>query len=116
LKIHQKLRQKGIRVGKKRVARLMREFGIQGVSRRTGMTTTVSDAEAAPADDLVRRDFEVSAPDELWVADITYVRTNTGFLFLSVVLDAFSRKVIGWKMAANLQTQFVLGALEMVVA
>lgn len=112
--IHRKLRKEGIRVGRKRVARLMREAGLRGVSRRkSAVTTTRSSASAA--EDLVKRDFEAEKPDELWVADITYVPTDAGFLYLSVVLDAFSRKVVGWKMASHLRTELVLAALDMAV-
>lgn len=85
----------GIRVSKKRVARLMREIGICGVSRRKNTQTTVKTHQAHKAPDLVKRDFTVATVNKLWVADITYVPTWSGFLYLSVVIDAFSRRVVG---------------------
>ena len=89
----------GIRVSKKRVARLMREMGICGVSRRKSTQTTRKAHQARKAPDLVMRDFTVATVNKLWVADITYVPTWSGFLYLSVVMDAFSRRVVGWAMA-----------------
>lgn len=112
-RIHAQLAAEGIGVSRKRVARLMRGQGLAGVSRRKGKGTTKRQADARPAPDLVQRDFTVSGPDRLWVADITYIRTLSGFLFLAVVLDAFSRRVVGWAMATHLKTQLVLDALEM---
>jgi putative transposase len=111
--IHADLHDEGIRVGKKRVARLMKADGLQGVSRRKWVTTTVRDAEATPAADLVERQFAADAPNRLWVADITYIPTWAGFLYLAVVLDAFSRKIVGWAMAEHLRTELVLAALNM---
>lgn len=103
----------GYVINPKRVARLMRELGLQGVSRRKRTRTTRPDRDQRAAPDLVERDFTVEGPDQLWVADITYVPTWEGFLFLAVVLDAFSRRVVGWAMAAHLRTALVLQALEM---
>jgi len=91
----------------------MKAAGLAGVSRRKGTRTTLRNKDARPVPDLVDRDFAASAPNELWVADITYVPTWAGFLYLAVVLDAFNRKIIGWAMASNLKTQLVLDALEM---
>ena len=88
----------------------MREAGLAGVSRRKGPRTTRRDPQARPAPDLVERRFEAEAPDRLWVADITYVPTAAGFLYLAVVLDVFSRRVVGWSMANHLRTM-VLDAL-----
>lgn len=102
-----------IRVGKKRVARLMREMGICGVSRRKSTQTTVKAHQERKTPDLVRRDFAVATVNKLWVADITYVPTWSGFLYLSVVMDAFSRRVVGWAMATHLQSELVLSALNM---
>jgi putative transposase len=111
-RIHAELTVKGIRVGRKRVARLMSRAGIAGVSRRKFVITTVkSDGRQAP--DLVERNFTAAAPNRLWVADITYIPTWTGFLYLAVVLDAFSRRVVGWSMATTLAAQLVLDALNM---
>lgn len=93
--IHEDLREEGIGIGKKRVARLMKAEGLRGVCRRKWIVTTVRDAAARPSDDLVQRQFVADAPNKLWVADITYIPTWAGFLFLAVVLDAFSRKIVG---------------------
>jgi putative transposase len=112
-RIHAELKASGVAVGRKRVARLMRVAGIVGVSRRRWVGTTVRDRDARPAPDLVQRDFTAEGPDRLWVADITYIPTWAGLLFLAVVLDAWSRKVVGWAMATHLRTELVLGALEM---
>ena len=106
----------GLGVGTKRVARLMRHIGLQGVSGRPFVTTTVRDETARPAPDLVEREFEAKAPNELWVADITYVPTWAGFLFLAVVIDVWSRKVVGWAMATHMKTELVVAALDMAVA
>ena len=110
------LKESGERVGEKRVGRLMRREGIQGASRRRrGPKTTRRNKDARPAPDLVDRDFTVDGPDQLWVADITYIPTWAGFLYLAVVLDAWSRRVIGWAMATHLRTELVLDALNMAV-
>ena len=93
----------------------MREAGLAGVSRRKGPRTTRRDPQARPAPDLVERRFVAEAPDRLWVADITYVPTAAGFLYLAVVLDVFSRRVVGWSMADHLRTELVLDALDMAV-
>jgi putative transposase len=107
------LRAAGEPVSQKRVARLMRAAELVGVSRRRGTRTTVRGPAADDAPDLVRRDFTATTPDQLWVADITYVPTWAGFLYLAVVLDAFSRRIVGWAMATHLRTELVLAALEM---
>ena len=106
----------GIHVGTKRIARLMRAAGLVGVSRRRFCVTTVRDPKARPAPDLVDRHFEADGPNQLWVADITYVPTWAGFLYLAVVLDVWSRKVIGWAMATHLKADLVVAALDMAVA
>ena len=102
----------GIRISRKRIARLMRHAGLAGVSRRKSTVTTVRDG-ARQAPDLVDRNFTADRPNRLWVADITYVPTWAGFLYLAVVLDAFSRRIVGWSMAITLHTQVVLDALDM---
>ena len=112
-RIHADLIAEGIHVGRKRIARLMRVAGLAGVSRRKWITTTVRDREAKAATDLVERDFTAKGPNELWVADITYIPTWEGFLYLSVVLDVWSRRVVGWAMASHLRTELVLDALDM---
>jgi len=112
-RIYVELVQEGFRVSRKRVARLMRAAGLQGVSRRKGPRTTIRDREAQVIPDLVQRNFLVTAPDQLWVADITYIPTWAGFLYLAVVLDAFSRRIVGWAMETHLRTELVLEALNM---
>lgn len=115
-RVHAELQAGGEKHGRKRVARLMRAAGLVGASRRrAGVTTTRRDEEARPAPDLVDRDFTVAAPNQLWVADITFVPTATGFLYLAVVLDAWSRKVVGWSMANHLRAELVVAAFEMAV-
>jgi putative transposase len=112
-RIHAELREQGIRVGCKRVARLMHAAKLYGVSRRNWITTTRRDHQARPAPDLVERNFSAAAPNRLWVADITYIPTWGGFLYLAVVLDAFSRRIVGWAMETSLRTELVLKALDM---
>jgi putative transposase len=102
-----------IHVGGKRVARLMRGAGLAGVSRRKGTITTRRNPHARPAPDLVERCFVADGPNHLWVADITYIPTWAGFLYLAVVLDAWSRRIVGWAMATHLRTELVLDALNM---
>ena len=108
-RVHAQLSAQGTHVGGKRIARLMHKAGLQGVSRRKKYRTTIRNEKVRPAADLVERDFSAQGPNQLWVADITYIRTGSGFLYLAVVLDAFSRRVVGWAM----NTQLVLDALEM---
>jgi putative transposase len=112
-RIHEELSAAGIHVGRKRVARLMKAAGLCGASRRKWMTTTVRDHKARPAPDLVNRQFVAPAPNCVWVADITYIPTWAGVLYLAVVLDTFSRRIVGWAMATHLRTELVLEALNM---
>jgi putative transposase len=114
-RIHADLLEKGSRVGRKRVSRLMRMAAIAGVSRRRGFKTTRRDPNASPATDLVERNFVAEGPDQLWVADITYIPTWAGFLYLAVVLDVWSRKIVGWAMQTHLHSQLVLDALNMAI-
>jgi putative transposase len=114
-RIHAELADEGVHVGRKRVARLMRAASLQGVSRRNRPQTTVRAVGAQPAADLVERDFTATGPDRLWVADITYIPTWSGFLYLSVVEDAWSRRIVGWSMASHLRTELVLDALDMAI-
>ena len=114
-RVHAELRVEGTHVGRKRVARLMRRAGLEGASRRKRTWTTKRDREARPAPDLVDRDFSSEGPDRLWVADITYIPTQSGFLYLAVVLDAWSRRIVGWAMATHLRTELVLNALNMAI-
>ena len=115
-RVHAELAAQGVHVSRKRIARLMRAPGLAGVSRRKGPRTTIRATGARPAPDLVERDFAAAGPDQLWVADITYIPTWAGFLYLAVVLDTWSRRVVGWAMATHLRTELVLDALEMAQA
>ncbi len=114
-RIHAELRLHEICVSRKRVRRLMHEYGLVGAHRRGFIVTTRRDLDARPAPDLVDRNFKADAPNELWVADITYVPTWSGFLYLAVVLDVFSRRIVGWSMSPSLHTRVVLDALSMAV-
>ena len=112
-RVHAELKAQGRHVGHKRVARLMSTAGLYGASRRRWVTTTVRDRAAKPAPDLIERNFTATAPNRLWVADLSYIPTWAGFLYLAVVLDAFSRKIVGWAMETHLRTELVLAALNM---
>jgi putative transposase len=112
-RVYEELKEEGEHVGRKRIARLMSEAEIRGVSRRKDTFTTRRDKDARPAPDLVERNFTANGPDQLWVADITYIPTWAGFLYLAVVLDAWSRRVVGWAMATHLRTELVLDAFNM---
>jgi putative transposase len=112
-RMYAELRDDGWQVNHKRVRRLMRLDGLQGATRRKKWRTTKRAKDARPAPDLVERDFSVDGPDQLWVADITYVPTSSGFLYLAVVVDAWSRRVVGWSMKSHLKTDLVLDALNM---
>ena len=113
-RVHAELRAIGIRCSRKRVARLMRKAGLKGCLRgRRRKRTTRRDGSAMPAPDLLRRNFASVAPNRLWVADITYIKTEEGFLYLSFVLDAYSRRLVGWAMATHLKTKLVVDALQM---
>lgn len=113
-RIHAELADQGRRVSRKRVARLMRQGGIAGVSRRRGfVVTTQRDERQRPAPDLVQREFSADGPNRMWVADITYVPTWAGFIYLAIVLDAWSRRVVGWCIGQTLHADLVLAALNM---
>ena len=115
-RIHAALLAGGERVSRKRVARLMRELGIEGVTRRRFRTgTTKRDVSARAAPDLVNRNFSAEGPDELWVADITQVRAGAGWLYLAVVLDVWSRRIVGWAMAPRMPAELVGDALTMAI-
>jgi putative transposase len=115
-RVHAELREAGWAVGRKRVARLMREQGLAGLRRRRFVTTTVADRAAVPAPDLVDRDFSAPGPDRLWVADITYLPIRDGFCYLAAITDAWSRRVVGWSVAPHLRTELVTAALDMALA
>ncbi len=117
-RIHFELRTLGVRCSRKRVSRLMRKSGLFGCGgrRRKVRTTLRSQLERTPpAPDLVKRNFTPEAPDRLWVADITYVRTWEGWLYLSFVLDTYSRRVVGWSMTNHLKTELVVDAVNMAI-
>ena len=114
--LHAELRDEGTRVGRKRVARLMRKAGIYGVSRRRRfIITTRRDATQRPAPDLVNRHFTANAANQLWVADMTYVPTWAGFLYLAIVLDVWSRRVVGWAIGEQMTSDLVIAALNMAI-
>lgn len=116
-RIHADLRLKyGIRVGRKRVERLMREAGISGLQRRKRGRTTISVPGVRVADDLVERQFRPEAPNVLWIADVTYLRTWEGWLYLAAVQDAYSRRIVGWSMADHMRSELVVDALQMAVS
>jgi putative transposase len=113
-RVHAELRALGVRCSRKRVARLMRKAGLRGCPRsRKKRTTRRDNKHAVCAPDLVKRNFCAIAPDKLWTADITYVHTHEGFVYLAFILDVYSRKVVGWSMASHLRTELVVDALEM---
>ena len=111
-RVHAELRARGQRVSRKRVARLMRQAGLAGRPPKRFRRTTVADPKVQ-AEDLVQRQFHASAPDQLWFGDITYIRTWEGWLYLAIILDAYSRKVVGWAMADHLRTELATAALDM---
>jgi putative transposase len=114
-KVWRQLGREGIAVGRDRVARLMGELGIAGVVRgKTKRTTIPAEAEQRPAD-LVERNFTAPAPNRLWVADLTYVATWAGFAYVAFIIDAFSRMIVGWRVATTLRAELALDALEMAV-
>jgi putative transposase len=114
-RVHADLVEAGEAAGRDRVARLMRSEGLEGVSPRKWAVTTSQDPARGAAPDLVKRKFEADAPNKLWVADITYVPTLEGFLYLAIVLDVWSRRVVGWSMNSSLATPLVLAAIEMAI-
>lgn len=105
----------GVRCGRKRVARLMRQGGLEGVHRRRKPKTTRREPVAQAAKDLVNRNFTAEGPNQLWAADITYLPTDEGYLYLAAVIDAFSRRPVGWSMSTTLKTELVIDALEMAI-
>jgi putative transposase len=112
-KLWKAARRAGHDIGRDQVARLMRQMGIQGVSRRRKVFTTRQDPDATRAPDLVERDFTADRPDALWVTDLTYVPTRSGMAYVCFIVDAFSRRIVGWRVATNMKTEMVLDALEM---
>jgi putative transposase len=115
-RVHAKLRSIGARCSRKRVARLMREAGLQGCMRGTRKGTTRREIGAPLAEDLVKRNFATTQADKVWAADITYVATTEGFLYLAFILDVYSRKIVGWAMESHLRSELVVKAFQMAVS
>ena len=114
-RVHAELRSLGVRCGRRRVARLMRAAGLRGCMRGKKRRTTRRDPRAAPAPDLLRRDFVAGQPNRVWLADITYIPTWEDFLYLAFILDTYSRRIVGWSMGSHMRTELVVDALEMAV-
>jgi putative transposase len=114
-RVHAELRSIGTRCSRKRVARLMREAGLRGCMRGRRRRTTRRAKGPPPAEDLVQRSFATTQADKIWVADITYVATDEGFLYLAFILDVYSRRIVGWAMESHLRTELVVDALQMAV-
>ncbi len=113
-RIWRELRDRGIRVGKQRVQRLMQQYGIRGRGkRRFRVTTTDSRHDLPIAPNLLNRNFTVAAPNQAWAGDITYIQTEEGWLFLAVVIDLFSRRVVGWSLQPEMRSNLVIDALQM---
>jgi len=115
-RVHDELRLgMGLRCSRKRVERLMAQAGIVGIHRRKGRGCTRRDPDASPSDDLVKRQFTVTEPDLLWVMDVTEHLTDEGKVYLGVVLDAWSRRVIGWSIADHIRSELVVDAVQMAI-
>ena len=112
-KLHAQLRREGISVARCTIERLMRSAGLRGASRAKGPRTTIPRNGPDTRPDLVERDFSATAPNQLWVADITYCRTFSGWVYAAFVIDVFSRRVVGWQLSKSLRTDLALDALEM---
>ena len=116
-KVWRQLGREGVKVARSTVERLMRQMGVKGAvrGRKYKVTTVAAEAEAWPAD-LVERRFQASRPNQLWVADLTYVATAKGFAYTAFVIDAFSRRIVGWRVMDSLRSELALGALEQALA
>jgi putative transposase len=114
-KLWRQLQRQGERIGRDQVARLMRSMGIAGVVRGKARRTTVADPAATRAPDLVNRQFTATRPNQLWVSDFTYVATWSGTVYAALVIDVYSRLIVGWRVATSMRTELVLDALEMAV-
>ncbi|OKI23768.1 hypothetical protein A6A08_03125 [Nocardiopsis sp. TSRI0078] len=114
-KVHAELNRQGHRVARCTVQRLMKQAGLRGISRTKGPRTTVGSTALDTRPDLVERAFTADAPNQLWVADITYIRTFAGWVYAAFVIDVHSRRVVGWQVARSLRTSLALDALEMAV-
>jgi len=114
-KMHAALRRGGVDIGRDQTGRLMRELGLVGVRRGKPKRTTYADKSAVRPADLVNRQFRAERPDQLWVCDLTYIRTWVGFAYLALVVDVFSRRIVGWALATHMRTDLPLEALEMAI-
>ncbi len=114
-RIHDDLKEQGERVGRKRIARLMADNGIQSCRKKRSRKTTDSTHSQPVADNILNREFKTDAPNKVWVTDLTYVWTQAGWLYLAVVLDLFSRKVVGWALADHMRTELCTQALQMAI-
>jgi len=115
-RVHQALKKSGESCSRKRVARLMRSMGLRSkATRRFKVKTTDSQHDHPIAPDLLKRNFTAEAPNRVWVTDITYISTNEGWLYLAVIMDLFSRKIVGWSMSSGMDVSLVLAALQMAV-
>ena len=114
-KMHDAMRRAGIEIGRDHLARLMRGLGLAGVRRGKAKRTTIADSAAARPGDLVRRRFTADKPNQLWVCDMTYIRTWVGFAYLALVIDVYSRRLVGWALATHMRTDLPLEALEMAI-
>jgi putative transposase len=114
-KVWRQLRREGVDVGRDRAGRLMSELGLAGITRGARKRTTVAAETAARPADLVERDFSAPTPNRLWVADLTYVSTWAGFCYVAFVVDAFSRRIVGWRVSTSLRAELALDALEMAI-
>jgi putative transposase len=111
-RVFKELRHRGTRVSRKRVARLMREAGVSAAPLRVRVVTTDSDHDSPIAPNLLNRDFTATAPNQKWVTDITYIPTDEGWLYLSAILDLYSRRIVGWAMEATMETSLITKALR----
>ena len=114
-KMHDALRRAGVPIGRDHLARLMRQLGLQGVRRGRPKRTTIADSAAARPADLVARQFHAERPNQLWVCDMTYIRTWVGFAYLALVIDVYSRRLVGWALTTHMRTDLPLEALEMAI-
>ncbi|PZF66461.1 IS3 family transposase [Curtobacterium sp. MCBD17_013] len=112
-KVHAQLRREGHQIARCTIERLMRSAGLHGVSKRKGPKTTIPGPIGDGPADLVQRAFTATGPDQLWVADITYIRTFSGWVYAAFVTDVSSRRIVGWQLSRNMRTDLVLDALEM---
>lgn len=115
LRITDELKDRGFKVGHNRVGRIMKENNIRAKSSRKFIATTNSDHNFPVAENILNRDFSASAPNQKWVSDITYIQTNEGWLYLCIVMDLYSRRIIGWSMDDNMKTELVIKAVDMAV-